>query len=105
VGKCAKCKGWKVVRGAGSRAGLPYTTKHGAETALAPAPCPACTAFIPHEWERDEATRTVTCNVCLVVVRTLAQLENVESCKGPTPEHMRALRDVKLRGNGVLSAE
>jgi hypothetical protein len=70
-----------------------------------PGALPACTAFIPHEWERDEATRTVTCNVCLVVVRTLAQLENVESCKGPTPEHMRALRDVKLRGNGVLSAE
>lgn len=78
------------------RAGLPYTTKHGAETALASKPCPSCTAFIPHEWERDEETRTVTCTSCLVVVRTLHQLENVESCKGPTPERIRTLRDLAI---------
>lgn len=97
MGKCRSCKGWGVVRGAGSRKGLPYTTKHGAETALAPMPCPTCQAFIPHEWERDEATRTVTCNLCGIVVRTLHQLENVESCKGPEPGRLHMLRDEKLR--------
>jgi hypothetical protein len=97
VGTCKTCRGWKVVRGAGSRVGQPYRTKHGAETALAPAPCPSCTTFIPHEWERDEETRTVTCAVCSVVVRTLHQLENVQSCKGPGPGRLHQLRDEKLR--------
>jgi hypothetical protein len=105
VGKCRSCKGWKVVRGAGPRAGLPYTTENGARTAVCPKPCPTCTAFIPHEWERDEATRTVTCTVCLTVVRTLAQLENVESCKGPTPDRTVKLRDDKLRASGQLVHE
>lgn len=102
MGTCRACKGWKVVRGAGSRAGRPYTTKHGAETALAPKPCPVCVAFIPHEWERDEETRTVTCTVCLTVVRTLHQLENVESCKGPSRERTVKLRNDKLRESGQL---
>lgn len=102
MGKCRSCKGWKVVRGAGPRIGQPYTTQHGAETALCPAPCPTCTAFIPHEWERDEPTRTVTCNLCGVVVRTLAQLENVEACKGPSPARSAKLRADKLRATGQM---
>lgn len=101
---CSTCKGWKVVRGAGSRIGRPYNTKHGAETALCPAPCPTCSAFIPHEWDRDEQTRTVTCKVCLVVVHTLHQLENIESCPGPTPVRARQLRDEMLHERGIGAA-
>lgn len=97
---CKRCKGWKVVRGAGSRKGLPYTTKRGAETACAPAPCPECVAFVPHEWER-EADR-VTCLLCGLVVRTVQAMENVQSCPGAAPARITALRDEKLRANGVL---
>ena len=98
---CKSCKGWGVVRGAGPRAGEPYKTENGARTAVCPRPCPACTAFIPHEWDRDEDSRTVTCKVCLIVVRTLQQLENVESCPGPSPERTRELRDQLLHERAV----
>jgi hypothetical protein len=99
---CKRCKGWKVVRGAGSRKGLPYTTKRGAETALVPVPCPDCAVFIPHEWDQSNRALALTCVLCGVVVHSAEAVQTVQSCSGAPPKRITALRDEKLRGNGVL---
>lgn len=76
---CRTCKGFKVVRAAGKRKGLAYYTENGAQTALASMPCPACSPR-PHQYERDDETRTVSCLNCHRVYRTLHELENAGSC-------------------------
>jgi hypothetical protein len=99
---CKRCKGWKVVRGAGSRAGQPYRTKHGAETALVPVPCPECAVFVPHEWDQSNRALALTCVLCGVVVHSAEAVRTVQSCTGAPAERITALRDENLRANGVL---